>query len=94
MESEEIRRIEELVARVESISDRQARDLTIELLRAVMDLHAAGLERILAIAKLDTATPDPCTGHLASIVGHTHSRFARKKRGLGRRGDFIFAPFW
>lgn len=45
-----IERIEELVRRAEQLPDAQARSLVVELLQAVMDLHAAGLGRILEIA--------------------------------------------
>jgi hypothetical protein len=50
MENQDLRRIEELVARVQALTDPQAREVTIELLRAVMDLHASALERMLTIA--------------------------------------------
>lgn len=42
-------KIEELVRQAESISDAKARGVTIELLRAVLDFHAAGLERIMDV---------------------------------------------
>jgi hypothetical protein len=87
MESEEIRRIEELVARVESIPDRQARDLTIDLLRAVMDLHAAGLERILAIAKdkVDALAADDLCSALLLLHGlHPDDLETRVTRALER----------
>jgi hypothetical protein len=53
MAEEEIRsqkwvdKIEVLVREAQSISDPAARNITIDLLRAVLDFHAAGLERIL-----------------------------------------------
>jgi hypothetical protein len=40
-------KIEELVRQAEAMPDPNARRLTIDLLRAVLDFHAAGLERIL-----------------------------------------------
>jgi hypothetical protein len=45
-----IDRIEDLVHRAETLSDSQARDVTVELLRAVLDFHKAGLQRAIAIA--------------------------------------------
>jgi len=42
-------KIEVLVREAESISDPKARSVTIDLLRAVLDFHAAGLERVLEI---------------------------------------------
>jgi hypothetical protein len=40
-------KIEDLVRQAESIADPSARNITIDLLRAVLDFHAAGLERAL-----------------------------------------------
>jgi hypothetical protein len=45
-----IDRIEELVRRAESISDVNARGTAIDLLRAVLDFHAAALERVMEFA--------------------------------------------
>ncbi|MFL6416459.1 MAG: hypothetical protein ACJ74Y_12420 [Bryobacteraceae bacterium] len=42
-------KIEALVREAESISDPKARGITIDLLRAVLDFHAAALERMLEI---------------------------------------------
>lgn len=42
-------KIEDLVRQAECISDPKARSVTIDLLRAVLDFHAAGLERMLDI---------------------------------------------
>lgn len=42
-------KIEELARRAESIPDANARALTIDLLRAVLDFHAAAIERMLDI---------------------------------------------
>ena len=47
---EGIDKIEELVRQAESLSDPKARQLTIDLLQAVLDFHAAGLERVMEIA--------------------------------------------
>jgi hypothetical protein len=43
-------KIEDLVGRAQSLSDPKARVVAVDLLRAVLDFHAAGLERVLAIA--------------------------------------------
>lgn len=45
-----IDRIEELVHRAEGAGDAESRRITVELLRAVLEFHAAGLERIIEIA--------------------------------------------
>ncbi|HSU31255.1 MAG TPA: hypothetical protein VLJ11_08465 [Bryobacteraceae bacterium] len=45
-----IDKIEELVHRAESISDQNARGVTVELLQAVLEFHAAALERVLEVA--------------------------------------------
>jgi hypothetical protein len=40
-------KIEELVRQAEAIPDPKARSVTIDLLKAVLDFHAAGLERMM-----------------------------------------------
>jgi hypothetical protein len=45
-----VRRIETLLESLESVRDASARATTLELVRAIRDVHAAGLERILEIA--------------------------------------------
>lgn len=45
-----IDKIEELVRRAEALSDPKARGVAVDLLQAVLDFHAAGLERIMEIA--------------------------------------------
>lgn len=45
-----IDRIEELVHQAEALADPQARSIAIDLIQAVLDFHAAGLERIMEIA--------------------------------------------
>lgn len=44
-----IDRIEKLVHRAESIDDPKTRNIAVSLLRAVLNFHAAGLERILEL---------------------------------------------
>ncbi len=45
-----IENIEELVRRAESLSDSNARSVAVDLLQAVLDFHAAGLNRVMEIA--------------------------------------------
>lgn len=45
-----IDRIEELAHQAEALADSQGRNIAIELIQAVLDFHAAGLERIMEIA--------------------------------------------
>jgi hypothetical protein len=49
IEEDRIRRIEELVRGLEKIPDRQARETARALLEAVLELHGAGLERMMDI---------------------------------------------
>jgi len=44
-----IQKIEALVHRVEAIADAEARTSALELFQSIMDLHGAGLERMLSI---------------------------------------------
>lgn len=53
---ESIARIDELVAQVQATGDPKARTAAIDLVQAVMSLHASALERVLEIA--GTAAPD------------------------------------
>jgi len=50
-----VEKIEELANRVRSLPDANARNAALELIQAVMDLHAGALERMLEI----TAAADP-----------------------------------
>lgn len=50
-----IDRIEELVHQAEALADPQARNIAIDLIQAVLDFHAAGLERIMEIAAASPA---------------------------------------
>src|SRR6185312_13675239 len=45
-----IDRIEELVHRAESVEDPKLRSIAVDLLQAVLNFHAAGLERMMEIA--------------------------------------------
>jgi hypothetical protein len=44
-------RIEELIRQTDSISNPQARELAVELVSAVMELHGAALSRVVEIAR-------------------------------------------
>lgn len=48
-------RIDELVARVQGLPDPHARDLAVEMVQAVLSLHAAALERMLEIVAKSSA---------------------------------------
>jgi hypothetical protein len=48
-DGDQIRRIDELVRRLEQISDSGARETASELIQAVLALHGAGLERMLEL---------------------------------------------
>jgi Fe-S cluster biogenesis protein NfuA len=50
MESQQlIQRIDELVRKVETMSDPEARSIALELLQSLMELNSAGLERMMDI---------------------------------------------
>jgi hypothetical protein len=87
VDGQEIRRIEELVARVERLADPAARELTIELLRAVMDLHATGVERMLEIADSSVeaiAKDDLCSALLLLHGLHPDPLESRVERAVGQ----------
>jgi len=64
-----IERIAELVEQLEAGSDPASRALSKELLRGVMELHAAGLDRLIALTRQAGAAGD-------SLI----DRFARDKQ--------------
>lgn len=45
-----IQKIDELVRKIETMADAQARATALELFKTIMDLHGAGLERMMEIA--------------------------------------------
>lgn len=57
-----IDRIEELVRRADSLPDPSARAVAVELLQAVLDFHAAGLERAIEIV-LESGPPGAAIIH-------------------------------
>lgn len=61
-----IDKIEELVRRAESLSDPQARGIAVDLLQAVLDFHAAGLDRVMEIAADSGPTGDAIIRRIAT----------------------------
>jgi hypothetical protein len=65
-------RIESLVQKVQSLEDSSARDAALELVQAVMELHANGLEKMLDIVSdaeggavvIDAIAHDPLAGSM------------------------------
>lgn len=45
-----IKKIDGLVRKIESMPDEQARAVALELFQSIMDLHGAGLERMMSVA--------------------------------------------
>jgi hypothetical protein len=87
MDNQDVRRIEELVGRVQALPDPMARDLTIELLRAVMDFHAAGIGRLLEIIGPDfeaVVKDDLCSALLLLHGLHPESMERRVERAVER----------
>ncbi len=72
MPNEEVRsqewidRIEELVRRAESTEDPKLRGTAVDLVRAVLDFHAAGLERMLEITADSSSTGEEIIRRMAS----------------------------
>ncbi|HZS40083.1 MAG TPA: NifU family protein [Polyangia bacterium] len=74
-----LRELETLVGEVERLGDAAARDKTRAIVRAVLDLHAAGLERLFAVvatrgepierAILDGCAADPLVASLLLLHG-------------------------
>ena len=100
MATEEVRsqqwidRIEELVHRAKSVEDPKVRSIAVDLLRAVLDFHAAGLERVIEIAAasgpageeiIDRMAADDLAGSLLLLHGlHPDDLETRLNRALDR----------
>jgi len=71
---ESIARIDELVQAVQALPDPRARELAVELVQAVMGLHAAALHRMVEIvsASAPGAAEAIAVDHLASRVPVLH----------------------
>jgi len=50
MESQQLQRIEELIRKIETTSDPDTRACAVELVQSLMDMHGAGIERMMEIA--------------------------------------------
>ena len=61
-----IDRIEELVHRAESVDDPKLRGIAVDLLQAVLNFHAAGLERMLEIAAASGQTGEAIIDRIAA----------------------------
>jgi Fe-S cluster biogenesis protein NfuA len=85
-DSDHMGRIESLVNALEALPDTAARAAARELVRALLDLHAAGLERVLALAGTDLISrlaEDERVGSLLLLHGlHPHSASDRVNRVL------------
>ncbi len=86
-------RIETLVQKVQNLTDSSARDAALELVQAVMELHATGLERMLEIiadaeggeSVLDTIGNDVAAGSLLLVHDlHPVDLEGRVRRALDR----------
>ncbi|HVW86380.1 MAG TPA: hypothetical protein VHB50_16955 [Bryobacteraceae bacterium] len=84
-------RLESLVQKVRSLQDAEARDAALGLVQAVMDLHAAGLDRVMEIvsssetggALLDQFADDPAiSGILLLHDLHPRDLETRVRRAL------------
>jgi Fe-S cluster biogenesis protein NfuA len=89
-----LRRVEGLVARLEACPDPAAREAARELVRVVLDLHAAGLARLLELIASDHGAGSGLVGRLArdGLVGsvlqlhglHPESAQRRMEQALDR----------
>jgi hypothetical protein len=85
-------RIEELVARLDTIPDPQSREAAHQLVAAILDLNAAGLRRILELSQqagapgqalLRKIAEDSLTGGLLALYGiHPDSMETRVQQTL------------
>ena len=89
---EQIERIEGLIQQIEQSMDSAARDAARDMVRALLDLHGAGLARVLDLlaeagepgrAILDAAAGDELLAHLLLLHGlHPKGLEARVRRAL------------
>jgi hypothetical protein len=83
-------RVEVLVRALEAGPDRAAREAARELVRTLLDLHAAGLARLLDVAGehaglMDRFANDPLVSHLLLLHGlHPHPAADRAAAALDR----------
>ena len=63
---EEVRRIEELVRRIDQIPDPEVRKLTSELMQSILALHGAGMERMMELVADAGQAGDTLIRHFAN----------------------------
>jgi|SRR5579885_1881545 Fe-S cluster biogenesis protein NfuA len=97
---ERIYKIGELVRRAETLPDREARSLCAELVQAVMEFHAAGLERMLSIVLQQESGPallasfagDDLAANLLLLHGlHPDDLRTRLEKALAKMQPFLRA---
>jgi Fe-S cluster biogenesis protein NfuA len=87
---ERLNRVEALVGALEQCPDPAAREAARQLVRTLLDLHAAGLERVLDVAGRDSAlvgrlADDGLVSSLLLLHGlHPHPAAERVARALDR----------
>jgi Fe-S cluster biogenesis protein NfuA len=87
---ERLNRVEALVGALEGCPDPAAREAARQLVRTLLDLHAAGLARVLDVAGRDSAlvgrlAVDELVGSLLLLHGlHPHPAAERVARALDR----------
>ena len=94
-----IQKIESLVLRIEQLADAEARASAVELFQLVMDLHGAGLERMMEIAFeagdsgracIDKFARDDLVGSLLLLYGlHPLDLESRVAEALNRVGPSL-----
>ena len=89
-----VQRIEELIEKIDSVSDPQLRGNAVELVQSLMELHGEGINRLLEIvaedrsgqAIIDTIGKDQLVGGLLMLYG-LHPQKGRI--GLGADADIV-----
>jgi hypothetical protein len=66
VDEERIRRIDELVRRIEQISDRDTRETAHQLMESILELHGAGLDRMMEIVSDSGDAGQAIIQHLAN----------------------------
>lgn len=94
-------KIEALVREAEGLADPKARSITIDLLRAVLDFHAAGLERMLdlvfesgsgAEAIVDRIAADDLASSMLLLHDlHPDDLETRVNRAVGKLQEMFFS---
>lgn len=102
MDEELVRRIEELVRRMEEFPDRECRETARSLMEAILELHGAGLERIMDIvfetgdsgkATIRRVANDPLVASILVLHGlHPDDMETRVQQALGKahgKAEFV-----